>query len=105
MMEPAKDFWARADERLLDRWPKDDEGCPERADRLDIQWELDSAADITISMLESFGIPAFKSGTLGKILGGFAAQGVESYVPASRLGEAMALLEAEDDSDGGEEEI
>ena len=24
MTEPAKDFWARADRDLLDRWPKDE---------------------------------------------------------------------------------
>ena len=29
MTEPAKDFWARADRDLLDRWPKDEAGAPE----------------------------------------------------------------------------
>ena len=83
MTEPAKDFWARADRDLLKRWPKDAEGHPERAVRLGIQWELDSMADITV----------FKNGTLGKVLGGFAAQGVDICVPASRAEEARALLE------------
>jgi hypothetical protein len=90
--EQARDFWARADRELLARWPKDQQGQPEPAARLDIQWELDSMADITVSMLEGCGIPAFKNGTLGKVLGGFAAQGVEIWVPASRLEEAQALL-------------
>ena len=58
MTEPAKDFWARADRDLLDRWPKDEAGAPEPAAKLDIQWELDSQADITVSFLESCGIPA-----------------------------------------------
>ena len=94
MTEPAQDFWARADRDLLKRWPKDEDGQPERAARLDIQWEMDSMADITVSMLESYGIPSFKNGTLGKVLGGFASQGVEIWVPASRLEEAQALLAA-----------
>ena len=93
MTEQAQDFWARADRDLLKRWPKDASGQPERAAKLDIQWEMDSMADITVSMLEGCGIPAFKNGTLGKVLGGFASQGVEIWVPASRLEEAKALLE------------
>ena len=92
MAELAKDFWARADRDLLTRWPKDDSGRPEKAVRLDIQWELDSRADLTVSLLRSCGIPAFQNGSLGKVLGGFAAQGVEIWVPVSRLEEAQALL-------------
>ena len=80
MAELAKDFWARADRDLLARWPKDDSGRPEKAVRLDIQWELDSRADLTVSLLRSCGIPAFQNGSLGKVLGGFAAQGVETTV-------------------------
>ena len=83
MTEPAKDFWARADRDLLDRWPKDEAGAPEPAAKLDIQWELDSQA----------GIPAFQNGSLGKVLGGFASQGVEIWIPASQLEEAQALLD------------
>ena len=94
MTEPAKDFWARADRDLLARWPKDTSGAPEPAAKLDIQWELDSQADITVSFLESCGIPAFQNGSLGKVLGGFASQGVEIWVPVSRLEEAQALLDA-----------
>lgn len=93
-MDQAKDFWALADRDLLARWPKDAQGQPEKAERLTLQWELDAMADITLSMLEGYGIPAFKSGSLGKVLGGFASQGVEIYVPASRLEEARQLLEA-----------
>ncbi len=66
----------------------------ETAAKLDIQWELDSQADITVSFLKSCGIPAFLNGSLGKVLGGFASQGVEIWVPASRLEEAQALLDA-----------
>ncbi|MBE5708633.1 MAG: hypothetical protein EGR51_01875 [Oscillibacter sp.] len=82
-----------AQKYLLDRWPKDEAGAPEPAAKLDIQWELDSQADITVSFLESCGIPAFQNGSLGKVLGGFASQGVEIWVPASQLEEAQALLD------------
>ena len=92
-MEQAQDFWGRSEAIPAD-WPRDAAGAPEQAVRLDIQWELDSMADITVSLLASCGIPAFKSGSLGRVLGGFASQGVELYVPASRLEEALAVLEA-----------
>ena len=92
MSEQAKDFWARADRGLLDRWPKDAEGRPEQAAKLALQSELDCMADITLTMLEGYGIPAFKDGSLGRVLSGFAGQGVELYVPASRLEEARELL-------------
>ncbi len=102
-MEQARDFWARADRSLLDRWPKDASGEPERAVSLGIQWEMDSMADITVSMLEGYGIPAFKEGSLGKVLGGFAFQGVDIVVPASRLEEARALLDAQSEDEPAEE--
>ena len=97
-MEQARDFWAMADRSLLDRWPKGADGQPEKAEKLTWQPELGGMADITISMLEGFGIPAFKVGTQGKVVLGFAGLGVEIYVPASRLEEATALLEAPEDT-------
>ena len=93
-MEQARDFWALADKSLAERWPKEADGQPEKAEKLTLQSELDSMADITLSMLEGFGIPAFKVGTQGKVVLGFAGLGVEIYVPSSRLEEARALLEA-----------
>ena len=54
-------------------------------------------------MLAGFGIPAFKSGTLGKVIFGFAGRGVDLYVPQSRLEEAKALLDHPAQS-GDEEE-
>ena len=50
-MEQAKDFWAMADKSLAERWPKDDNGQPEKAEKLTLQSELDGMADITRSML------------------------------------------------------
>lgn len=98
-MEQSRDFWAMAGRSLTDRWPKGTDGQPEKAEKLIWQPELDGMADILLSMLEGFGIPAFKVGTQGKVVLGFAGLGVDIYVPASRLEEAKALLEApENDS-------
>lgn len=94
MSGQARDFWAAAGRDLLDRWPKNADGTPEQAVKLTLQSELDAMADITLSMLEGYGIPAFKSGSLGKVIFGFAAHGVEIYVPVSRLEEARELLQA-----------
>ena len=102
MSDKAMDFWATADHDLMERWPKNADGTPEQAMKLALQSELGSMADITLSMLEGFGIPAFKNGSLGKVLCGFAGQGVELYVPASRLEEARELLNHPDTEDGGE---
>ena len=99
MEEQAKDFWARAGHGLPEGWPLDGEGQPEKAERLTLQSELDSMADITLSLLESCGIPAFKSGTHGKVIFGFAGLGVDIYVPASRLEEAQSLLTAQSGSE------
>ena len=96
-MEQARDFWAMTDRCLLDRWPKGTDGQPEKAEKLTWQPELGGMADITLSMLEGCGIPAFKVGTQGKVVLGFAGLGVEIYVPASQLEEAKALLEAPED--------
>ena len=96
-MEQARDFWAMADRSLLDRWPKGADGQPEKAEKLTWQPELGGMADILLSMLEGCGIPAFKVGTQGKVVLGFAGLGVEIYVPTSRLEEAKALLEAPED--------
>ena len=93
----AKDFWAFSSRNLRDRWPRDADGRPEQAARLVHQSELDGMADLTISLLEGCGIPAFKEGTQGKVVLGFAGLGVDIYVPASRLEEAQTLLAAQDD--------
>lgn len=92
MASDKKDFWAKSQRGLPDAWPYTAAGEPEQAAKLVLQSELDANADITISMLHSCGIPAFKDGTLGKVIFGFAGRGVDIYVPASRLEEAQALL-------------
>lgn len=96
MEDHTKSFWAKSRGGLPDSWPKDAAGDPEQAAKLALQSELGADADITISMLQGYGIPAFKDGTLGKVIFGFAGRGVEIYVPASRLFDAQELLAAAD---------
>ena len=89
---------------LPEDWPKGPDGKPEEAALLiAAQSELGGGADVLVSMLAGFGIPAFKSGTLGKVIFGFAGRGVDLYVPQSRLEEARALLDHPAQS-GDEEE-
>ena len=95
-MADKNDGWALSGQDLRDRWPRDARGKPEQAARLVHQSELDGMADLTVSLLEGFGIPAFKEGTQGKVILGFAGLGVDIYVPASRLEEAQSLLAAQD---------
>jgi hypothetical protein len=104
MADETKDFWAKSQRGLPDGWPHTAEGEPEQAAKLVLQSELDANADITISMLHSYGIPAFKDGTLGKVIFGFAGRGVDIYVPASRLEEAQELLTATPDEETGSSE-
>lgn len=103
MANETKDFWAKAERGLPDSWPRTPGGEPEQAAKLALQSELDANADITISMLQGYGIPAFKDGTLGKVIFGFAGRGVDIYVPASRLEDAQELLSTPPAEYGGNE--
>ena len=98
-MDQANDFWARHGRDPMADWPRDNSGTPEQPARLTLQSELGGMADITLSLLEGYGIPAFKVGDQGKVLLGFAGLGVDIYVPASRLKEAQDLLTAESKSE------
>lgn len=86
--------WGYKQGDLPENWPVGSDGQPEQAALLiAAQSELGGGADVLLSMLEGFGIPAFKCGSLGKVILGFAGQGVDIYVPQSRLGEATSILE------------
>ena len=86
--------WSFGRKNRLKDWPRLPDGTLEPAARLALQSELDGIADITLSLLESWGIPAFKEGYAGQVILGFTMQGVDICVPASRLEEAQALLKA-----------
>lgn len=103
MDEYSKGTWSLGKNDLPDHWPKGPDGLPEHGAVLTrAQSELDGVADILISLLDSFGIPAIKAGVQGKVIMGFAGLGVDIYVPESRLEEARTLLESQPAEDAGE---
>lgn len=85
-------------EELLARWPQRADGQPESPAFLANLQDVGSIADMSVAMLESFGIPVLKKyregGGAGRIVLGFSGYGADLYVPVSRLEEAKALLEA-----------
>ncbi|WP_294856156.1 hypothetical protein [uncultured Oscillibacter sp.] len=86
--------WGLRQSDLPEGWPAGPDGEPERAELLiSAQSELGGGADVLLSMLNGCGIPAFKSGTLGKVIFGFAGRGVDIYVPQSLLEDAKAILD------------
>ena len=98
---------------LLARWPKNADGEPEPPALLRLEADFSSYRDIVCSMLDSFEIPYFTNrpgiGDLLFIRGGFSPEGIEIYVPASRLEETTSLLNtagepAEEDIEQNEEE-
>ena len=81
---------------LLYQWPKGPDGTPDEAVFLLREGDFASCAGVTLSLLESCGIPYLTrrsgAGQIGFIYGGFSQEGVDIYIPASRLEEARQLL-------------
>lgn len=83
----------------LQNWPAGADGEPEQAAMLLSGADVPGDVSILCSMLESFGIPYYidrpgLGGYLNLMLGRTVTAGLELYVPASRLAEARALLDA-----------
>ena len=106
-MDQAKDYWAREEKDLLDRWSKGEDGEYESPAFLTDAVEAGGEAELLCQMLRSYGIPALrryeKDGTLGKVVLGFSGYGVKLYVPASRLEEARDLMKPVDEAAEKEE--
>lgn len=101
MSDEVKLSWGQTPRDVMERWPKGEDGAPERAVFLTDTFEADSQADLLIEMLRAYGIPAAKryakDGTLGKVVLGFSGYGVALYVPESMLEDARNLLKPVDD--------
>ena len=97
-MDQAKDYWGRAEQDLLDRWPKGEDGGYETPAFLTDALEAGGEAELLCQMLRSE-----KDGTLGKVVLGFSGYGVQLYVPASRLEEARELMKPIDEAAEKEE--
>ena len=92
--------WGRSvPTELLDRWPKTPSGDPEKAVFLCNSKALDLSDELTINMLEAYGIPCLRdypgNGSFGKVVLGMSGQGTDIFVPESMLEEAKNLLTAE----------
>ncbi len=81
---------------LLERWPKDERGEPEEPVLLTTAINLNLFDEMTINMLEAYGIPCLKrypgDGSFGKVVLGMSGQGTEIFVPKSMLEDAAALV-------------
>ena len=81
---------------LLERWPKDERGEPEEPVLLTTAINLNLFDEMTINMLEAYGIPCLRrypgDGSFGKVVLGMSGQGTEIYVPRSMLEDAAALV-------------
>lgn len=81
---------------LLERWPKDERGEPEEPVLLTTAINLNLFDEMTVNMLEAYGIPCLKrypgDGSFGKVVLGMSGQGTEIFVPKSMLEDAAALV-------------
>ena len=80
---------------LYERWPKDEAGNPEEPMLLATLANNDMFDEVTVNMLEAYGIPCLKVypgyGSFGKVILGMSGEGTEIYVPKSLHEDALAL--------------
>ena len=91
-----KEGWGRLVRgELYERWPKDENGEPEEPVFLGTAVNLNYFDELTINMLEAYGIPCLRQypgdGTFGKLILGMSGQGTEIYVPKSMVEDAANL--------------
>ena len=99
-----KEDWGRAGWGLVsDRWPKDAEGRPEESAFLCTCGNTDLCDELTVNMLEAYGIPCLRdypgNGAFGRVILGASGTGVDIYVPKSMLEEAKMLIEGEENDE------
>ena len=84
---------------LYNRWPKDASGEPEEPVLLTTAINNTLYDEMTVSMLEAYGIPCMKrypgNGSFGKVILGMSGEGTEIFIPRSMLEDAAALLSGE----------
>jgi hypothetical protein len=80
----------------IKNWPKDEKGEFESPVFLAHFGGSESEIDMTINLLNAFGIPVIKkygvNGEFGKLIIGFSATGVDFFVPESMLSDAQNIL-------------
>ena len=108
MADSLKLTWGMTDGGVPSDWPKAADGTPEAPVLLRHMSGNLAEADILVSMLRSYGIPALRAcgnyGTLGKIILGYSGEGLDLFVPESMLEDANNLLQPVDETALIEEE-
>jgi len=96
----AKPTWGKAGRDLPERWPRQADGTPEQGVFLTHRMEWNCEVELLERMLRDYGIPVRAErghyGSLGRVVMGFSGEGVDLYVPASKLEDARDLLEPVD---------
>ena len=86
---------------LYERWPKDENGEPEEPVFLGTAVNLNLFDELTVNMLEAYGIPCIRrypgNGSFGKLILGMSGEGTEIYVPKSMADDAAALCNYDGD--------
>ena len=90
--------WGRSGAGLVsDRWPRDEEGRAEESAFLCTRSNTDMSDELTVNMLEAYGIPCVRdypgNGSFGRVIMGASGTGVDIFVPKSMLETALKLLE------------
>ena len=80
-------------------WPLDENGEREKAVLLTHTLDEKAEAELLISMLAAYEIPAFpyydKEGATGRVISGFSGFGADIYVPQSMLEDAKSIMQAQ----------
>ena len=88
---------------LLERWPRDEDGEPEPPVYLYHCEPLGMAEALTVSRMESYGIPCLRqypeNGDFGRVILGVSGTGTDIFVPASLWADACELLREPQDED------
>lgn len=104
-MSDNMDFdWGRALlGELLARWPKDENGEPERPAFLCNCDNIDMSDVLRVNMLEAYSIPCLRvypgDGSFGRVVLGMSGQGTDIYVPESLLEDATELCKEENNEE------
>ena len=81
---------------LLERWPRDEEGNPDPPVYLCHCEPLGMAEQLTVSRMESYGIPCLRqdpeNGGFGRLSIGVSGTGTDIFGPASLWADACELL-------------
>lgn len=94
--------WGRSEYgALLKKWPKTEDGEPERPVFLTHCDAVNMEDRMLTAMLDAYGIPCLSrcsnDGEFGKVILGMPGSGVDLYVPESMADDARALIMGEDE--------